>query len=83
MASAEAAGPLFHHTPVSDNKSGASRAVSGADDNTATCSDCGGPLEPGRVARCRLCVEEEWQRLEERYGVEWAARHRGRAIMEG
>lgn len=34
-------------------------------------------LEPGRYVRCRLCVEEIWQRLEERYGRAWAARHRG------
>lgn len=43
----------------------------------ATCTDCGGPLDPGRVARCVACVSAEWIALEERYGREWAARHRG------
>jgi len=69
--------PLFHQTPVSNNKARATTVVSGAADNTATCTDCGGPLEPGRYARCLACTSALWVALEERYGREWAARHRG------
>jgi len=67
--------PLFQNQAKPEN----SAAAVSQPDNTLPCTDCGGPLEPDRVARCSLCMEEIWQRLEERYGREWAARHRGQS----
>ena len=69
--------PLFHQTPVSNNKARATTVVSGAADNTATCTDCGGPLDDGRYYRCRHCTELEWLAIAQEMGVDWVARHRG------
>lgn len=41
-----------------------------------TCTDCGGPLEPGRYARCRGCTDEEWLVIAQEMGVDWVAQHR-------
>lgn len=68
------ADPLFQKTPVSST----SAPVSGATSTIETCVDCGGLLDPGRYARCLGCVSALWIALEEGYGREWVARHRGR-----
>jgi len=65
--------PLFHNQAKNEN----SPAAISQPDSSLTCTDCGGPLEPGRLYRCLACLSAEWVALEERYGREWAARHRG------
>lgn len=66
------ADPLFQAQESA--KSENSPAAISQTDNSPTCVECGGPLEPGRLYRC---LAAEWIALEERYGREWAARHRG------
>lgn len=65
---------FFAHRGFSDD----SPATVSQPETSLTCTDCGGPLEPGRSYRCLACASALWIALEERYGVEWAARHRSR-----
>jgi len=50
--------------------------IEGTATKAATCTDCGGPLEPGRCYRCVACTDAEWQALEHDKGAVWVGRHR-------
>jgi len=49
----------------------ASPAPSAPTTAPTTCTDCGGPLEPGRRYRCHDCTDAWWRRLDEDTGVWW------------
>ncbi len=56
---------------------GTSPAPSAPATEAATCTDCGGPLDDGRYARCRRCTDDEWWAIARERSVDWVARHRG------